>query len=168
MGAPKKNKYWLFRDKHGRDKQYTPEELWNEFVNYMEWLEKEPFYEVKPMVVSGKLRMAKLPKMRAATQSGFCLFADITTNTLKNYRNDKDFFRIVTRIDETIKTQKFEGAAAELLNSNIIARDLGLRDDHKIDHTNDGEKFEASNMSTEELLKRASAIKSIKEADNDN
>lgn len=139
MGAPKKNKYWLFRDKHGRDKKYTPEELWNEFVSYMEWLEKEPFYEVKPMVVSGKLRMAKIPKMRAATQSGFCLFADITTNTLKNYRNDKDFFHIVTRIDETIRTQKFEGAAAELLNSNIIARDLGLRDG--MDHTTLGEKI---------------------------
>lgn len=168
MPAPKKNKYWLFRDKHGRDKEYTPEDLWDEFVSYMEWLEKEPFYEVKPMVVSGKLKMAKLPKMRAATISGFCLFADIVPNTLKNYRKNKDFFQVVTRIDETIRTQKFEGAAAELLNSNIIARDLGLRDGHNIDHTNDGQKFEASGMSTEELLKRAQAIKEIKESENDN
>ena len=29
---------------------------------------------------------------------------------------------------QIIKTQKFEGAAAELLNANIIARDLGLAD----------------------------------------
>ena len=31
-------------------------------------------------------------------------------------------------MDEIIRTQKFEGASADLLNPNIIARDLGLAD----------------------------------------
>ena len=31
-------------------------------------------------------------------------------------------------MEQIIRTQKFEGAAAELLNPNIIARDLGLAD----------------------------------------
>ena len=31
-------------------------------------------------------------------------------------------------IDSIIRTQKFEGAAADLFNANIISRDLGLVD----------------------------------------
>jgi hypothetical protein len=31
-------------------------------------------------------------------------------------------------VEEIIRTQKFEGASADLLNPNIIARDLGLAD----------------------------------------
>lgn len=34
----------------------------------------------------------------------------------------------MTRVEQIIRQQKFEGAAAELLNPNIIARDLGLAD----------------------------------------
>ena len=35
---------------------------------------------------------------------------------------------VITRIRETAYNQKFTGAAADLLNANIIARDLGLSD----------------------------------------
>ena len=70
----------------------------------------------------------------------FCLFADITHETWLNYKKNKDFFGVTTRIESTIKSQKFEGAAAELLNPNIIARDLGLKE--KSDITSDDEKIE--------------------------
>ena len=33
-----------------------------------------------------------------------------------------------------IRTQKFEGASAGLLNANIIARDLGLSDKTELEH----------------------------------
>ena len=33
---------------------------------------------------------------------------------------------------EIIRTQKFAGAAADLLNANIIARDLGLADKNEV------------------------------------
>ena len=67
------------------------------------------------------------------TIKGFTLFADICEKTFANYRNDKDFVQVITRIENIIYEQKFTGAAATLLNPNIIARDLGLRDDQKID-----------------------------------
>lgn len=38
------------------------------------------------------------------------------------------FGSVTTRAEEIIRRQKFEGAAAEFLNANIIARDLGLAD----------------------------------------
>ena len=53
-----------------------------------------------------------------------------------------DFSMITTRVDGIIRTQKFQGGAADLLNPNIIARDLGLVDKKETDVGNkDGEAF---------------------------
>lgn len=133
MAAHKGNKYWEFRDKHGRDFKYTPEKLWEEAVKYFQWVEDNPLWEEKGFAFQGIVTKEKFRKMRAMTIIGFCLFADICEKTFLNYRNDKDFLQVAIRIENTIKSQKFEGAAAELLNPNIIARDLGLADKKDID-----------------------------------
>jgi len=130
--APKYNKYWKFREKHGRDFKYSPDILWDEAEKYFEWVTSNPLMEEKQFAFQGKVTTHNAPKMSAMTITGFCLFADITLQTLENYKANKDFIDIVTRIENIIKTQKFEGAAAELLNSNIIARDLGLTDNSKL------------------------------------
>ena len=44
----------------------------------------------------------------------------------------KDFSTIISRIEEVIYNQKFQGAAADLLNANIISRELGLADKSEI------------------------------------
>ena len=41
-------------------------------------------------------------------------------------QNDKGFIDIITRIEEIIETQQFEGASVGVFNANIIARKLGL------------------------------------------
>lgn len=133
MSAPIGNKYWHFREKHGRDYKYTPEGLWEEAVGYFEWVEDNPLFEQKGFAFQGIVTKENFSKMRAMTITGFCTFADITLKTFENYKENKDFLHIVTRIENIIRTQKFEGAAAELLNPNIIARDLGLAD--KTDHS---------------------------------
>ena len=128
MAAPNNNKYWQFRNKHGRDFKYTPEDLWNEAVGYFQWCEDNPLIEDHVISFQGVATHEPLYKMRAMTIGGFCLYADITLQTFFNYRDNKDFFEVITRIEQAIKEQKFAGAAAELLNPNIIARDLGLVD----------------------------------------
>lgn len=68
-------------------------------------------------------------KMRAYTWSGLYTFLDVYD--LREYKTNpeyKDFSPVITRIENILRTQKFEGAAAGLLNPNIIARDLGLVD----------------------------------------
>jgi len=149
MGAPKGNNYWQFRNKHGRDHKYTPEALWEEFVKYQQWIEENPLYESKAFSYEGNITIAKLPKMRAMTIIGFCLFADIDQSTFDNYRKNKDFIGVATRIEGAIKSQKFEGAAAELLNPNIIARDLGLKD--KVENENKNVNIN-KDMTDEEFL----------------
>ena len=57
---------------------------------------------------------------------GLCIFLDISQETWFDYSKKKDFSDVTKKIDKIIRTQKFEGASADLLNANIIARDLGL------------------------------------------
>ncbi len=132
MAAPIGNNYWQFRGKHGRDYQYSPDELWDEFIQYCQWIEKNPLLEEKQFAFQGMVTTHDAPKMRAMTIRGFCLFADITTNTFYEYRKKDDFNDITTRIEDAIYQQKLEGAAADLLNPNIIARELGLKDHSEV------------------------------------
>ena len=71
--------------------------------------------------------------MRAMTIQGFSLFCNMDLSTWYEYEKRKDYSEIITRIKSLFFAQKFEGAAAEFLNPNIIARELGLAE--KQDHT---------------------------------
>ena len=85
--------------------------------------------------------------MRAYTLHGLCLYLNCNTNYFLDFKRslsnnpDKDFSSVITCIEQTIYTQKFTGAAAEMLNPNIIARDLGLSDKKEHNHKNNGESF---------------------------
>lgn len=134
MAAPKGNQFWKARTKHGRDKLFASAEvLWAACCEYFDWVEKHPLMESKAFHNQGEVVMASIPKMRAMTIDGLCIFLDIDTMTWRRWRDDDDFCAVVTRAESIIRSQKFSGAAADLLNANIIARDLGLKDGQ--DHT---------------------------------
>lgn len=134
MAAPKGNQFWKARTKHGRDKLFASAEvLWSACCEYFEWVEKHPLWESKPFHHQGEIVTAKVAKMRAMTIDGLCIFLDIDRTTWYAWRDVEDFSNIVTRVESVIRDQKFSGAAADLLNANIISRDLGLAD--KQDHT---------------------------------
>lgn len=136
MGAPKGNRFWEQRSSHGRNPIFKdPEQLWTACLEYFEWVEENPLQEEKAFSFQGSVHYAKLDKMRAMTIGGLCIFLDICDNTWLNYRNGKDFLRVVARVEKIIRDQKFTGASADLLNSNIIARDLGLRDISSVEHS---------------------------------
>ncbi|MFC0183379.1 terminase small subunit [Pseudarcicella hirudinis] len=52
-------------------------------------------------------------------------------------QHQKIFLEVITRIEEIVYVQKFEGAAVGAFNANIIARDLGLADKQNIDLSTD-------------------------------
>ena len=133
MAAPKGNQFWKARSKHGRDLILeTPEVMWKACCEYFEWNEKNPLWEEKLFAYQGEVTRATVHKMRALTIEGLCMFLDIDVTTWRDYRIREDFSPVVTRAEAVIRRQKFEGAAAEQLNPNIIARDLGLRDQQEI------------------------------------
>lgn len=134
MPAPVGNRFWEARSSHGRKPIFaTSEDLWNACLEYFEWVEANPLWEAKPFAYQGDVTIANFPKMRAMTLDGLCLFLDIDDQTWRNYVAKEDFFGVTRAVEKTIRTQKFTGAAADLLNANIIARDLGLAD--KSEHT---------------------------------
>ena len=135
QGAPKGNKYWMMRSKDGKEPKYKPEQLWEKAIEYFEWIEENSLKELQAFAYQGTIIEHSLPKMRAMTFEGLELFLDISHTTWDNYKKKKDYIAITTRIEKVIREQKFTGAAAQMLNPNIIARDLGLRDDQKTDST---------------------------------
>lgn len=140
MAAPKGNQFWKVRTKHGRDKLFeSPDILWSACCEYFEWVEKNPLMEAKAFSFQGASWIENVPKMRAMTIDGLCIFLDIANSTWHAWKADKsdsnkDFSEVVTRVESVIRSQKFAGAAADLLNANIIARDLGLTDKSELDH----------------------------------
>lgn len=136
MPAPAGNQFWKARTKHGRDKLFaTPEILWEACVEYFEWVEDNPLWEDKPFSYQGVVVPNTVYKMRAMTIDGLCLFLNISLQTWHDYKAREDFIEVATRAESVIRSQKFAGAAADLLNANIIARDLGLRDAHDTKHS---------------------------------
>nr|WP_282557261.1 DNA-packaging protein [Providencia heimbachae] len=134
MAAPKGNRFWEARSSHGRKPIFEkPEQLWEACCEYFEWVEDNPLNETKAFAFQGVVTKETLPKMRAMTISGLCLFLDIDRSTWLVYKAREDFFTITTRAEEIIYDQKFSGAAADLLNANIIARDLGLKDRQEVE-----------------------------------
>lgn len=128
MAAPKGNKFWEARSSHGRKPKFeTSESLWEACCEYFQWVEDNPLWESKVAQYQGQPVDMIVPKMRAMTVAGLCLFLDISEETWSNYKQrGDDFIEVTTRATKVIYDQKFAGAAAELFNPNIIARDLGL------------------------------------------
>lgn len=105
----------------------SPEDLGRQCDDYLNWVEANPLYEAKLVSFQGVSTIEQLPKMRAMTIDGLCVYVGISVDTWANYRKKPNFLAVVTRVEAIMRTQKFTGAAAELLNPSIIAYDLGLK-----------------------------------------
>ncbi len=128
------NRFWEARSSAGANPKFeTAEALWRSCVEYFDWNEANPLWEAKAFAYQGSVTQEPVAKMRAMTIAGLCQFLDVTLETWGVWRKTRaDLSDVVTRAESVISRQKFEGAAADLLNPNIIARDLGLADKSEI------------------------------------
>ena len=154
MAAPKGNRFWEARSSHGRKPIFSsPEHLWEACCEYFEWNESNPLWETKSYQYQGMPVQDKIPKMRAMTKEALYSFLDITRSCWDSYKAREGFSAVTTRVEETIYRQKLEGSAAEFLNANIIARDLGLADKNVNEN-----KHSFENISDAELEARIRAL----------
>ena len=129
MAAPAGNEFWKHRSSHGRKPIFaSPDDLEAACVEYFSWVEGNPLYEAQAFAYQGVVKIEPIAKMRPMTVAGLCIFLDISQQAWSEYKARDGFGEVTTRVDDIIRTQKFAGAAAGLLNANIIARDLGLSD----------------------------------------
>lgn len=111
---------------------------------YFQWCEDNPLIEVDFRNTKNGLKKVELPKMRAFTIEGLTCYLNVNKvyfnqfeDGLRGKRDElsKDFSKVITHVRGIIYRQKFEGAAAGLLNAKIIARDLGLQESTETKHT---------------------------------
>lgn len=135
VAAPKGNRFWEVRSSHGRKPKFkTAEDLWDACQEYFEWVEDNPLETSELVKFQGNATVAVLPKMRAMTLKGLCRFLDVDYVTWLDWKERrKDLTHIISRVEDIVYEQKFTGASADLLNANIIARDLGLAERNKVD-----------------------------------
>ena len=133
MAAPKGNQFWKARSKSGRDKIFaTPEALWEAAEEYFQWVEDNPLKEGRATQFQGEFVHGEVNKMRAMTITSLCRFLHIDFVTWQNYKVREDFFNITREVESVIYDQKFTGAAADLLNANLIARELGIAEKKEV------------------------------------
>jgi hypothetical protein len=144
---------WKARSSHGRNPIFKdPEQLRIACEEYIEWVDSNPLQEERIAQYQGVFVKGTVEKMRAMTLGGLCIFLDICRNTWDRYREEEDFLTVTKKIEEIIRDQKFTGAAADLLNANIIARDLGLKDKIENESTVKIKSDNPDDYTDEELL----------------
>jgi len=111
----------------GSTKINTPEELWQYFLDYVEYARNSPMYKVEYVGKEG--REEYKPLSVPITFEGFeCYCADLGiigdlshyfANTNGRY---KRFLTIVTRIRKEVRNDQIGGGMAGIYNPNITAR----------------------------------------------
>ncbi|WP_228853260.1 DNA-packaging protein [Aegicerativicinus sediminis] len=163
MAAPTENDFWTLRKDLSPDgKKLSVDEIYEKAQEYIDYCRENPLYSQD---FKGRDASAVYyPKMRAMTIEGLCHHLGIVRKTWDNWKKDPKYLHIITRVEQLIYVYKFEGAAADMLNANIIARELGLVD--KKDITTDGEPLTMSPEEREarikDLIKKRNSLKKRK------
>lgn len=127
--------------------KYTPEQLYISACEYFGYIETHPYYERRIAgTYYGEPMLVDIPKKRAMTIRGLLLFLELSHKSwYQHYRENEKYEEVISMIDMTIYTQKFSGAVSGFFNSNIIIRDLGLKE--QTDVTTNGQTIQTNNNS---------------------
>lgn len=134
------NRWWEARSSHGPNPKFeTADALQDACLQYFDWNEKNPLWKDTLVTFQGFAKHEPIAQMRAMTIGALCMFIGVGHDTWIEWRNSRsDLSKVIKWAESVIYRQKFEGASADLLNANIIARDLGLADKKELDHTTNG------------------------------
>jgi hypothetical protein len=127
MAAPKNNKFWNLRMKHGRDRIIQdPKLLLENFEQYRDWIMTNPI--IVKEYVGKDARPEEKEIIKPMLKPGFAIRCGLkkweSVSALKSISDD--FMEVVTHIESAIAEHNITYAAANLLNANIIARVEGL------------------------------------------
>lgn len=124
------NQLWMLVEAPGPPKKYeTPEMLWEKCSGYFKWVYDNPLMAAETVKFQGKSELTSVPKMRAMTVTGLCVYLGITPETWYNWKKTRpDLSETQTIAESVIYVQKVEGAASDLLNASFIGKEIGLVD----------------------------------------
>lgn len=142
------------RSSYGANPKYgTPEQIIDAAYQYFDYLATHPLIEVKLFQFKGQIVHGQSAKMHIPTLTGLHIFMGITASTWRNYRESDHLKDACEFVDNLIWQAKISGAAADLLNPMIVAREMGLKEYHvgEVSHT-------ASKELSESILSILNAI----------
>ena len=127
MAAPEGNEYYKLCKNPGAPKKYDADKLRKKINEYFKHIDNTPIQKRKTETHRGEIKeiIEYLPK--PYTLTGLCNYLHITMHTLKSYESDDDLMQLIIHARQIIYQNKFEGAANNTFNSNLIALELGLK-----------------------------------------
>lgn len=133
----------------------SAQEFLDAAIQYFKWAESTPLLEEEVYMYKGAIIRADKKKVRAFTKQGLSQYLSIPSSRLYDYKSrGGDWEEAVELIEQAIFNQKFEHAAAGMLNSTIIARDLGLAEKNELTGK-DGGPIKTEDVTPEALLDEA-------------
>lgn len=125
------NSQWERRSPLGRPLLFSsPDLLWQAAVEYFQDCDANPI-ETEDWVGKDAISVTR-KKPLPYSLGGFCLWVGASRNWFKEFRaartaeKDEEFLAVITRIEETIFIQQYNGAAGGVYQQNIVSRALGL------------------------------------------
>lgn len=120
---------WSFKNSKGRPRKYSnPVKLWNAAVLYFEWVRDHPVRTTKYVMHKAHAYPYIEEKPRAMLLSQFFGWIGITRTTWEGWKDTRpDLLAVMEHIESTIWEQKFQYAAANALNANLVSLELGLK-----------------------------------------
>lgn len=120
----------------------TPMDLWQRSCEYFDYIDENPLWVEKPMTEDGIIVNHTYYKPRPYTMEGLAVYLCISRSWFRTFKhshkNTEDprklmFLAVITEIEQIVFTQQYEGATADIFNSNLVARYLGLVEKQEID-----------------------------------
>lgn len=144
-GHTQGNAFYLARSSNGRKKIFeNADTLLLACIEYFKWADDNPVTKEVLVKGHGDSYYTDERTPRPYSIIGLTMFLHINRSTwTKNYRTHKDFIQVTTLVEDIIRDQKITGAMAGHYNGNIVARDIGLHDTHRVGNP-DGEVFETA------------------------
>lgn len=112
-----------------RERVPTAKDFLDKITAYFEWATTNPLKQEQAWCSQGMILKDDIEKVRAFTFRGFMIHSGIAKASLDRYKQGErgeEFVAVFNFLETCIYEQKFSAAAAGLLNSTIIARDLEL------------------------------------------
>ena len=118
---------WIFND---------PKELWDKFIDYMEWCELHPIKKndtIKAGPHAGTTFPVEMP--RCYTMTGFASYLGITSRALYDYgnkENHKKFHDIYFKIQDIMDSNRIENGLVGNYDPRLVATLQGLRNKQEL------------------------------------
>lgn len=110
----------------GKNREFTPEQIYNLAVKYFTWAEENAIKAAETAAFQGIVTENLVHKPRVFTVKALRLFCGFSSMQLVEWRRAPMYCDVMEFIDDVIYEQKFQLAANGIVNASFIGKELGI------------------------------------------